>query len=324
MIKRENDKTCLFVLDTNVLMHDPTSIFRFQEHDVFLPMVVLEELDRGKKGMSEVARNVRQATRFLDQLLVNADKDEIDAGLPIGPISANGGGILLPATGRLFFQTEHLDLRLPDSLPGTLPDNYILGTAQALRGLRPDRQVIIVSKDINLRIKAAVLGIPAEDYSNDQVLDDVTLLYTGMEALPEDFWEHHEKSVDAWKEEGRTFYRIKGPDVADWYPGQCLYLGEDTSFEAIVRKKASETEAVIELVDDYRLPRHNCWGINARNREQNFALNMLMDPDLDFVTLLGTAGHRQDPAGAGRRSRPGAGPGHLQGDHHDPGHGARG
>ena len=290
MIKRENDKTCLFVLDTNVLMHDPTSIFRFQEHDVFLPMVVLEELDRGKKGMSEVARNVRQATRFLDQLLVNADKDEIDAGLPIGPISANGGGILLPATGRLFFQTEHLDLRLPDSLPGTLPDNYILGTAQALRGLRPDRQVIIVSKDINLRIKAAVLGIPAEDYSNDQVLDDVTLLYTGMEALPEDFWEHHEKSVDSWKEEGRTFYRIKGPDVADWYPGQCLYLGEDTSFEAIVRKKASETEAVIELVDDYRLPRHNCWGINARNREQNFALNMLMDPDLDFVTLLGTAG----------------------------------
>jgi len=290
MIKRENDKTCLFVLDTNVLMHDPTSIFRFQEHDIFLPMVVLEELDRGKKGMSEVARNVRQATRFLDQLLVNADKDEIDAGLPIGPISVNGGGILLPATGRLFFQTEPLDLRLPDSLPGTLPDNYILGTAQALRGLRPDRQVIIVSKDINLRIKAAVLGIPAEDYSNDQVLDDVTLLYTGMEALPDDFWEHHEKSLDSWKEEGRTFYRIKGPDVADWYPGQCLYLGEDTSFEAIVRKKASETEVVIELVDDYRLPRHNCWGINARNREQNFALNMLMDPDLDFVTLLGTAG----------------------------------
>jgi PhoH-like ATPase len=290
MIKRENDKTCLFVLDTNVLMHDPTSIFRFQEHDVFLPMVVLEELDRGKKGMSEVARNVRQATRFLDQLLVNADKDEIDAGLPIGPISVNGGGILLPATGRLFFQTEPLDLRLPDSLPGTLPDNYILGTAQALRGLRPDRQVIIVSKDINLRIKAAVLGIPAEDYSNDQVLDDVTLLYTGMETLPEDFWERHEKSVDSWKAEGRTFYRIQGPDVADWYPGQCLYLGEDASFEAIVRKKASDVEAVIELVDDYRLPRHNCWGINARNREQNFALNMLMDPDLDFVTLLGTAG----------------------------------
>ena len=289
MIKRENDKTCLFVLDTNVLMHDPTAIFRFQEHDIFIPMVVLEELDRGKKGMSEVARNVRQVSRFLDQLMSDADKDEIDAGLPIQPVSGNGGGIVLPATGRLFFQTEPLDLTLPEGLPGTIPDNNILGTAQALRGLRADRQVIIVSKDINLRIKAAVLGIPAEDYSNDQVLDDVTLLYTGMQELADDFWEHHDKGVDSWQEEGRTFYRIQGPDVAEWYPSQCLW-SSDGGFEAIVREKRAETEAVIELVDDYRVPRHNCWGINARNREQNFALNMLMDPELDFVTLLGAAG----------------------------------
>ena len=89
-------------------MHDPTALFRFQEHDIFLPMVVLEELDRGKKGMSEVARNVRQVSRFLDQLMCNADKAEIDAGLPIQPTAANGGGIVLPATGRLFFQTEPL------------------------------------------------------------------------------------------------------------------------------------------------------------------------------------------------------------------------
>ena len=290
MIKRENDQTCLFVLDTNVLMHDPTCIFRFQEHDVYLPMVVLEELDRGKKGMSEVARNVRQATRFLDQLLCNADRDEIAAGLPIGPISVNGGGVTRPATGRLYFQTEPFDLHLPESLPGTVPDNNILGTAQALREGREDRQVIIVSKDINLRIKAAVLGLAAEDYSNDQVLDDVSLLYTGVEVLPEDFWDHNEKSVDAWKEEGRTFYRIQGPDVAEWYPGQCIHLGDDAGFEAIVRERPASDGAVIELVEDYRLPRHNCWGINARNREQNFALNMLMDPELDFVTLLGAAG----------------------------------
>ena len=289
MIKRENDKTCLFILDTNVLMHDPTAIFRFQEHDIFLPMIVLEELDHGKKGLSEVARNVRQVSRFLDQLMSGADKDEIDAGLLIGPVSA-GGGIAQPSTGRLFFQTELLDLKLPASLPGSGADNNILGTAQALSKLRTDRQVIIVSKDINLRIKAAVLGIPAEDYSNDQVLDDVNLLYTGMEALPEDFWEHHEKSLDAWKEEGRTLYRVAGPDIADWYPAECLYLGEDGAFEAIVREKRTETEAVIELVDDYRVPRHGVWGIMARNREQNFALNMLMDPDLDFVTLLGAAG----------------------------------
>ena len=289
MIKRENDKTCLFVLDTNVLMHDPTCIFRFKEHDVFLPMVVLEELDQGKKGMSEVARNVRQATRFLDQLLCNADKHEINAGLPIGPVSTTGG-LISPPSGRLFFQTQPMDLRLPEALPGSGADNNILGTARALHDRRPDRQVIIVSKDINLRIKAAVLGIPAEDYTNDQVLEDAALLYTGVERLPPDFWEQHSKSIDSWKEEGRTFYRVNGPDVASWYPSQCIYSGAEDKFEAIVREKPSEGEAVIEVVHDYRMPRHNVWGINARNLEQNFALNMLMDPDLDFVTLLGTAG----------------------------------
>jgi len=290
MIKREEDKPCLFVLDTNVLMHDPTAIFRFKEHDIFLPMVVLEELDAGKKGMSEVARNVRQVSRFLDQLMRDADKEEIDAGLPIHPLSEFGRGFTELPAGRLFFQTEPLAKRIETTLPGTSADNEILGTAQALQERLREHTVIIVSKDINLRIKAAVLGIPAEDYSNDQVLDDVDLLYTGMDALSQDFWEHHAKEMDSWKEQGRTFYRIQGPDIADWYPNQCLYLEDDDSFEAMVRERRSDTEAVIELVEDYRISRHNVWGITARNREQNFALNMLMDPELDFVTLLGTAG----------------------------------
>ncbi|TVQ84374.1 MAG: PhoH family protein [Chromatiaceae bacterium] len=290
MIKRNDDKPCLFVLDTNVLMHDPTAIFRFKEHDVFLPMVVLEELDAGKKGMSEVARNVRQVSRFLDDLMRDADKSEIDAGLRIHPQAEPGRGLTESPSGRLFFQTEPLAPETALRLPGTTADNDILGTAQVLQERRSGRTVVIVSKDINLRIKAAVLGIPAEDYSNDQVLDDANLLYTGMSALDEAFWEHHAKELDAWREEGRTFYRISGPDVSDWYDSQCLYLEGDDSFEAIVREKRGATEAVIELVEDYRLPRHNVWGINARNREQNFALNMLMDPELDFVTLLGTAG----------------------------------
>ena len=290
MIKREEDKPCLFVLDTNVLMHDPTAIFRFKEHDIFLPMVVLEELDAGKKGMSEVARNVRQVSRFLDQLMRDADKEEINAGLPIHSLSESGRGFTELPTGRLFFQTEPLAKHIETTLPGTSADNEILGTAQALQQRLREHTVIIVSKDINLRIKAAVLGIPAEDYSNDQVLDDVDLLYTGMDALSQDFWEHHAKEMDSWKEQGRTFYRVQGPDIADWYPNQCLYLEDDDSFEAMVRERRSDIEAVIELVEDYRIARHNVWGINARNREQNFALNMLMDPELDFVTLLGTAG----------------------------------
>ena len=290
MIKRHTTKTCLFVLDTNVLMHDPTSIFRFKEHDIFLPMVVLEELDHGKKGLSEVARNVRQVSRFLDQLMSDADKADIDAGLPIQMFGESGNGQIAPATGRLFFQTEPVKHDVGNALPGQNADNDILRTALALGERFPERSVVIVSKDINLRIKATVLGIPAEDYSNDQVLDDVTLLYSGVSELTEDFWEHNAKEMDSWKEEGRTFYRINGPDVRDWFASQCLYLDGDQSFESIVREKRSESEAVIELVEDYRLPRHNVWGINARNREQNFALNMLTDPTLDFVTLLGMAG----------------------------------
>ncbi|ESQ14033.1 MAG TPA: PhoH family protein [Chromatiaceae bacterium] len=290
MIKRESVNPCLFVLDTNVLMHDPTAIFRFQEHDIFLPMVVLEELDAGKKGMSEVARNVRQVSRFLDQLMSGADKHQIDAGLPIHALSEHGRGRTEPPSGRLFFQTEPLGKDIAASLPGTAADNEILSTAGALRARYQTHIVVIISKDINLRIKAAVLGIPAEDYSNDQVLDDVDLLYTGMAVLEANFWEHHSKEIDSWKEEGRTFYRIQGPEVLNWYPNQCLHFNRDDSLDAIVHQKRGETEAVIELVEDYRQPRHNVWGITARNREQNFALNMLMDTEIDFVTLLGTAG----------------------------------
>jgi len=290
MIKRDNDGPRLFVLDTNVLIHDPTSIFRFHEHDIYLPMAVLEELDKGKKGMSEVARNVRQVSRFLDGLMSGADREKIAVGLPLAPVTETSRSHMTEANGRIFFQTTPLDLDLPESLPGSNLDNHILGTAQALQKLHRDHTVIIVSKDINLRIKAAVLGIPAEDYANDQVLDDVSLFYTGQEALPEGFWTRHDKAVESWQEASRTFYKINGPDIADWYPSQCLYFEEDEHFEAIVREKPSSTEAIIDLAEDFRSPRHNVWGITARNREQNFALNLLMDPGLDFVTLLGAAG----------------------------------
>jgi len=285
--KRAPEGKRLFVLDTNVLMHDPTCLFRFQEHDLFLPMVVLEELDKGKKGMSEVARNVRQVSRFLDEMMEDASQDEINAGLSIpgyGQIGDNNDH------GRLFFQTRHLPYKLPDTLPGQSPDNTILATALALRDEYADRDVTLVSKDINLRIKAAVVGVVAEDYHNDQVLDDVSLLYSGQAQLPADFWEQHSKDMDSWQDAGRTFYRVSGPDTADWYPNQCLYMEGDNGFEAMVQRREDNGDAIIELVNDYRGSRHAVWGIAARNREQNFALNMLMDPEVDFVTLLGTAG----------------------------------
>ncbi|MCB1792719.1 MAG: PhoH family protein [Gammaproteobacteria bacterium] len=288
-IKSRGDKK-LFVLDTNVLMHDPTAIFRFAEHDIFLPMVVLEELDRAKKGTSEVARNSRQVSRFLDELMKSASKRDIDAGLPL-PTTAKQleSGATDADCGHLFFQTQLQPKELPHTLPGNTPDNNILGTALALADMAPHRHVTLVSKDINLRIKAAVIGIHTEDYHNDQVLDDVNLLYSGESELPADFWDTHSKDIDSWKEEGHTYYRVKGPDTAKWYINQCLYMEGEQPFEAIVRQ-LDGSDAVIELVNDYRSTKHAVWGISARNREQNFALNLLMDPNIDFVSLLGTAG----------------------------------
>ncbi len=281
----------IFVLDTNVLMHDPTALFRFKEHDIHLPMMVLEELDRSKKGMSEVAHNVRQVSRFLDELMMQAAKEEIDQGLPLpatqdpNPNGRHGQ----PGAGRLFFQTRPIPNMLPDTLPGNNPDNDILSVAMALRQAHPHTSVTLVSKDINLRIKATILGIHAEDYHNDQVLDDVNLLYGGTRELPADFWESHGKDVDSWKESGRTFYRVQGPEVASWFPNLCLYMADDTQPDFLVRQ-LDAGGAVIELTRDYRSPNHAVWGITARNREQNFALNLLLDDAVDFVTLLGAAG----------------------------------
>ncbi|MCG7898426.1 MAG: PhoH family protein [Candidatus Thiodiazotropha lotti] len=287
MSENQAKKPRLFVLDTNVLMHDPTALFRFKEHDIYLPMVVLEELDKGKKGMSEVARNVRQTSRFLDELMGHVSKETISQGIPLNTLQFNGSTDSV--TGHLMFQTKPVSQDLPLSLPGNTPDNNILATALSLQSDYPEKRIVLVSKDINLRIKATVLGIRAEDYSNDQVLEDVNLLYSGLDEVAADFWEQHTKELESWQEEGRTFYRVSGPDTQSWYPSQCLYLKGDEGFQAIVREKQNES-AVIELAEDYSNPKHAVWGITSRNQEQNYALNLLLDPDLDFVSLLGTAG----------------------------------
>ncbi len=277
------EKARLYLLDTNVLMHDPTAMFRFAEHDIFLPMIVLEELDRSKKGVSEVARNVRQASRFLGSMMRPGDK--LENGVPLNePEGLN----LKAGTGRLYFQTEKLDNG--GDLVGDrgLADNEILLAALSLSRKFPDKQVILVSKDINLRIKATIHGIVAEDYHNDRALDDLSLLYTGLRELDNSFWDAH-ATRDSWTEEGRTYYRMARQADDEWYPNQCLRLAGDNGLEALVRKVDNDS-IVLEVAQDYRRSQSEVWGIQARNPEQNFALNLLMDPDIDFLTLLGTAG----------------------------------
>ncbi len=275
-------KRKIFVLDTNVLIHDPTALLRFHEHDVYIPIVVLEELDHAKVGMSEVARNVRQVSRMLDELVEKANGDILrGVKLPSGSADIE--------TGRLYFHMEAVHAHLPNGMSTSTPDNTLLGITLDLGKSHSDRQVILVSKDINLRIKAHALGIHAEDYTNDQVLDDANLLYPGKERLEPDFWETHSKDMESWKEEGRTFYRLRGPKARTWFPNEFLYTEDEHPFEAIVRR-IENGNAVIEVLKDYASERHKVWGINARNREQNFALNLLMDPEIDFVSLLGHAG----------------------------------
>ena len=278
----------LFVLDTNVLMHDPTAIFRFQEHNIFIPMVVLEELDHAKKGLSDVSRNVRQVSRFLDDLIRDADQQSINDGLPLSRIEHAPNGEH-ESVGRLFFQTRQLSHLLPADLPGQIADNSILSIVLALGKEYPGVNVILVSKDINMRIKAAALQINAEDYHNDQTIEDIDLLYSGSLALPANFWEEHGQTMASWKEANHTYYRLHGSFVEEWYPNQYLYIDDESGFEAIVKSCDGKT-AVLQLARDFRHKNHAVWGVCAKNREQNFALNALLDPNVDFVTLLGTAG----------------------------------
>jgi PhoH-like ATPase len=277
----------IFVLDTNVLMHDPTALFRFEEHDVFLPMTVLEELDAAKKGTSEVSRNARQVSRFINELV------ERDRNKPI----ANGLELKLPQglqlerkaqVGRLYFQTRDFETNGSGNKKRQLPDNLILAAVLALQEHKPDVPVVLVTKDINLRIKASIYGVQAEDYENDRALDDFNLLFAGHTELPKDFWERHPE-VRSWSERGHTFYEVKVRKDETWHPHQFLYLPGENDVELRV-VGVRDGRATAQIVDDFRGGSHSVWGISARNREQNFALNALMDGEIDFVTLLGTAG----------------------------------
>lgn len=266
-----------FILDTNVLMHDPAALFRFQEHDVYIPIVVLEELDAHKKGASEVARNARQASRFLDEILAGAS--DLKEGAPL-PTRADQKG------GRLFIPLTASDRPLPDAFVAHSTDNQLLALTRSLSEDRGAQDVTLVSKDINLRIKARALGLKTEDYTSDRVLDDADLLYSGVNRLnlgPTD------SITESHRSQSSVRYSASGPITRAWYPNEFLLHTDVTDADTIVRE-AGNDRAVLDSVHDYGIQGQAVWGIRARNAEQNFALNLLMDPEIDLVTLLGHAG----------------------------------
>ena len=276
--------TKLFVLDTNVLMHDPMCLFRFEEHDIFLPMIVLEELDGHKKGTTEVARNARQTSRSLDAL-AGAENADITKGLKLDTTGHR------EAKGCLLFQTKPLDYTLPMSLPQGKADNQILGVVEALRQDYAPREVVLVSKDINMRVKARALGLATDDYQNDKTLEDGDLLYSGVLALPTDFWTRQSKTLESWQQGSYNFYRITGLIVGSLLINQFVFFeapGEPPLYARVTEIRAKT--AVLKTLKDFNHLKNAVWGVTTRNREQNFAMNLLMDPEVDFVTLAGTAG----------------------------------
>lgn len=281
---RKKNKRKLFVLDTNVLLHDPQCLFRFAEHDVYVPMVTLEEIDGHKKGLSEVARNARQSSRYLDNL-IGQSTEAFHKGIALNSTGHREAG------GHLFLQSAlSTSIALPEQLQAYKADNQILGVVMALSENTPYSRVALVSKDINIRIKARALGLYAEDYSNDKVLEDSDILYSGFRYLDGEFWLRNGKNLHSWQEDGTVFYEIHSKEVRDWIHNEWLIDPHgDKPLQTIVTKVEGD-KAILQTVRDYSSSKNNIWGINARNIGQNQALNLLMNPDIDLVTLLGQAG----------------------------------
>ena len=286
-LKKMNSKK-LLVLDTNVLMHDPTALVKFQEHDVFIPAIVLEELNDHKNDHEEIGRTSRQALRFIDELFIQIDGDaDIEQGIPLSLLSSfviSDSVEMVAPTGLLYFQTKETEYTTGIFAKHS-PDNDLLSVALELKKTKPN--VVIVSNDINLRIKARTQKIPAEQYKNDQTIDDIQLLYSGTEALPADFSEIL-KTATSWKHDGQNFYDVVTPLTKQWRVNQFLYFENPEEKDEFIVLKTDGDKAQIRTIKNYR--EQDIFGIKARNREQNFALNALLDPDIDFVTLAGKAG----------------------------------
>lgn len=279
------DRKKLFVLDTNVLLHDPRCLFRFAEHDVFLPMTTLEELDNHKVGTTEVARNGRSLSRTLDALL------EAHAGRPLSEgldLSALGN---TEALGKLYFETAPVAAPLPPELPANKGDNRILAVVSGLASHFPEHVAVLVSKDVNMRIKATALGLPAEDYFSDKVLDDTDLLFPGIRALSNDFWTIVAPTLESGEKNGVATYSFLTSTPGDFVMNEILWIPSDVGTPFAARVTTIEgTRITMTLLKDYTKTGDKLFGIHARNVEQNAALNLLLSPDIDFVTILGQAG----------------------------------
>ncbi len=268
----------IYILDTNVMIHDPNALQQFDEHDVVLPIVVLEEMDHVKKGLDELARNVREASRQLDELSLNCD--DLSKGCP------------LPGGGRLFFELNHRAMALlPDSLSKGSGDNRIIAVTMSLQQQHPERHVILVSKDINLRIKARALGLKSEDYRSDRVVSDLSILPSGKVRLDHNTWATMAEQLENIEQQHGNHFIVSWPESMP-LPHRNSFVILPGEREVAMRCAQIDADRRVHLLDitSYRHERHAVWGVQARNIEQNMAMNLLMDADLDLVAMMGLAG----------------------------------
>ena len=252
-----------YILDTNVLLHDPNSLLSFVDNHVLIPIEVIEEIDRFKRESNDLGQNARSVSRMLDGFRGTGSLSE---------------GVKLPNGGKLknaFYKNGHSG-NGDAAFNGNTVDNRILLLAASIQKTQPKNPTILVSKDINLRIKADALGLQAEDYETDRVF--ITDLYTGMMEI----------AVSSAKiAEFRAKSELALDDGKKYFPNEyCTLTDESNSKKAALAKVDATGTKFVPIIDC----REGVWGIKPRNREQNFALDALLDDRIKLVTLMGKAG----------------------------------
>lgn len=269
-----------YVLDTNVLIHDPTSILNFDEHHVVIPITVLEELDSLKSGRHAIAADCRQAIRELDRQLGRADPVEVESGVAI---QRSDTGETLGILSVMMTET-------PDNLvmlPTHLNDNKILNDVGFLKQQHPDRRVVLVTKDINVRLKARGCGIESQDYHTDQLLSDIEHLNTGYLEFAGSFWDRV-SNVETTQTEGRTLHEVdRSVFDQEVFPNQ--FVTDSEEFIARVEAVSDETVTLLHM-NQHTMMECEVWGLKPRDIYQAMALNLLMDPEIHLVNLTGSAG----------------------------------
>lgn len=279
----EQNKTKLFVLDTNVLLHEPLAVYTFQEHDVVIPMTVLEELDSIKDRKRDVSRDARVAIKTLEKILDNASPEAILQGVPLK--------IKDSTLGALRIYPDHLIAKKVQTLLHHNNDNVIINAALDLQAQHADRTVVLVTKDINMRLKAKGAGLShVEDYRTEHVVDDISLLSKGFLHVGKDFW-NSVQTVQTKQNQEQIVHRVPLNEFEhreELFANQ--YLIDDTeNFCARVHSKDHDFAYLLDLSKE-RLMHQRVWGVSPKNIHQGMAMQALMDPDIDMVILTGPAG----------------------------------